>query len=126
VNVETVLKGPARVDSVAVAVPGGKVSFADGSTAVVRTPGFFRPNIGHRLVWFLQRTHRLSFEQAADARVWVLAQGPLGLYDLELPFGKGIAPSGNFESVLARRIYARKLDAEAFLGEVRQAVSKSR
>jgi hypothetical protein len=46
VDVETIVKGSGGAASVRVFVPGGKAGFVDGTTAIVRTPDFLRPQIG--------------------------------------------------------------------------------
>jgi hypothetical protein len=116
VSVDSVLKGDRAISGMTISVPGGKAVFADGSTSEVRTPGFLRPQIGSRLVWFVRR------ESAGEQARFVPVHGPLGIYDLEAPTRTFVIPAGNFKSPLGERLLKRRLSAEEFVAEVTQAI----
>jgi hypothetical protein len=126
VVVEMALKGHLAPNGhVALIVPGGKVSFSDATVAEVRTPGFIRPPVGHRLVLFLRRATRSTtagleaFVNLGDA--WVPTAGPVGVYDLANPFRPFVIPSGGTDTPLGKRLAAQKMAPDQFIGEVRQA-----
>ena len=77
VAVEELVKGDLKqAQTIIVTVPGGRVVFADGSSAEQTTPTFEHPHVGRAYVLFLM-------EQAAVPSVFFLTAGPQGLFDLE-------------------------------------------
>ncbi len=76
VKVQEVLKGNiAAGNTIKVALPGGKVSFADGTTAEIRTPGFRKMLNG--------RTYALYLSESSEGDdIYFLTAGPQGLLEL--------------------------------------------
>ncbi|MDQ3221317.1 MAG: hypothetical protein M3Q26_11340 [Acidobacteriota bacterium] len=75
VVVYEVIKGNVEQGSViTVALPGGKISFADGITAEIRTPGFRKMKNG--------KTYALFLNESNDDGVFNLTAGPQGLLEL--------------------------------------------
>ena len=114
-GIDTLIKGEGGVSIIKVVTPGGKTGFANGTTATIRTPGFLRPQIGDRAVWFLK--------QQSDGS-YVLARGRLGVYDLNVEaFGRTfVAPAGGFETPFAQQLIAKKLAPTEFVQAVWAAV----
>jgi hypothetical protein len=126
VVIASVLKGSFKAgDHIAVAVPGGRVSFPDKSWAELRTPGFARPSIGRLAVWFLRPAgkQRINGESGLPSSgLWVLSHGSLGLYDLELRVSNYVLPAGQYSSFLARGLLALRLTPSEFVQRVREVV----
>lgn len=76
VQIQEVLKGNVDVgNAVKVALPGGKVSFANGTTAEIRTPGFVKMLNG--------RTYALYLDESSEGDdIYFLTAGPQGLLEI--------------------------------------------
>lgn len=130
VVVESVLKHSGRPPvMVTVLVPGGRVSFEDGSMAELRAPGFAWPMNGSRQVWFLNQGSGIIPKDKELAHttdgIYIPAFGPLGVYQLR---GGGliVRPSGLYRTPLGRSIVrARKLEVD-FIADVKAAVARAR
>ena len=111
VRPEILIKGKGGIDRLLVAVPGGRMVFADGSTADIHTPGFVRPNLHKRAVWFLRHAKgRLGKDGE-----FVLASGPLGFYDLEPPTRAFVMPAGALDSLIAKDLAQRRVPPADFV-----------
>ena len=119
VRVERAFKGTLP-PVVPVVLPGGQVTFTDGSRATVRAKGFFLPGIGERDVWFLQMADPES-SRLAGGQAFAPSYGPLGVYQLR-DDGSRVVPRGLYRSHLAKVIFKLNLNATEFLSAVQQAV----
>ena len=119
VHVSRVLKG-AEIETVTVAVPGGKVGFPGGDVAEVRTPDFLPPNVDLDVLWFLRHAPDLA-GLTTNGNVLVPARGGLGVYDLSPANGR-IIPSGKHGSVLAHVLLKKRLNVDGFMAEVAAAI----
>ena len=115
VDLETIVKGEGGFSSVTVFTPGGKIGFADGSTAEVKTPGFLRPQMQHRAVWFLK-------QRAGEG--YTLSRGRLGVYDLDLDASRRafVVAAGGFDTPLGRHVIDDRLSPAQFVEAVWTAV----
>lgn len=116
--------------SLTVAIPGGKVSFDDGSWAQINAIDLLGPDQGRRYVWFLRRAAATDYDRLAqaDQQMFELARGGLGLYDLTPADGKMkiVIPAGKVRSSVGMSIARRRLGGDAFLAEVRKLVQEGR
>lgn len=77
VTVDELIKGDLnQKKTIVVTVPGGRISFEDGTSAEQTTPTFEQPRIGRAYTVFLM-------EEQAIPSVFFLTGGPLGLFDIE-------------------------------------------
>jgi hypothetical protein len=119
VVVESMIKGEPETSTLAVVLPGGKAQFDDGATSEVTTPGFARPQIARRVMWFLRRENgKRNSPQNPDQVRYIPTRGPLGIFDLEPEGRRFIAPAGSFAGPLAKRLLQQRLSADAFLEAV--------
>jgi hypothetical protein len=116
-SVERVLLGEVTSPKVEIVVPGGQVSFPDGSWARVTTPGFRLPENYRRYLLFLQVDSNESKEQRL-----VPTCGPLGVYCLSCA-GR-VMPSGYFRSPLAQELRRAQLEPDAFVESVTASVAR--
>jgi hypothetical protein len=125
VRIEHTLKGQ-NVSSgvVRVVVPGGRVSFPDGSMAQVNSPGFLKPQPRQRYVWFLRpaRSSRVGAEGSAG-RMFEASFGPLGIYDISED-STIIAPRGMQDYTFARELAKERVRADVFLQRVRTEIGR--
>lgn len=120
-KVERSLKGSVG-EAVLVAVPGGQVTFSDGSQATMRQTGVLWPSLGQRDVWFLQRAAG-ELTKLSEGDVHVPAFGPLGVYQLYYN-DKVIIPRGLYRTYLANSVLRMRLTSEAFLNRIDQLVRR--
>lgn len=121
VRIERTLKGSFKKGEVIpVAVPGGKISFPNGSSAELTVERFRPPLNSRRYIFFLRRS---------DARDGYLVQGgvpgypeylvpsagPLGIYDLSSTW---VVPSGAAGSNLARTIWSWRVNERGLVDRV--------
>jgi hypothetical protein len=117
VNVQEVIKGDLQPGStVTVKLPGGKVTFPDGTSAEVRAPWF---------KWMQNRhTYVLFLNVDADGTAYVTTGGPQGVFEI---------PAGNEASVKSNsginqdpmwKYHDMKL--EQFMDEVRKGLGKEK
>jgi hypothetical protein len=77
VTVDELIKGDLNQKKViVVTIPGGRISFEDGTSAEQTTPTFEQPRIGRAYTVFLM-------EEQAIPSIFFLYGGPLGLFDIE-------------------------------------------
>lgn len=114
VKVQDVLKGNLKTgEIVTVSLPGGRISFEDGTTAEVRTPWFKKMENGKTYVLFLT---------GGDQGVFVTTGGPQGVYGMSE--GEEIKThSGRLKDPMWKYSGMGK---DAFLEEVRKTVKKTR
>jgi hypothetical protein len=123
VVVESTLKGEREPTILEVSLPGGKAQFEDGSTSEVITPGFARPQIARRVLWFLRREGvKVAGPRNANESRYTTTRGPLGVFDLEPEGRRFVAPAGAFSGPLAQRLLRQRLSPEAFVNAVTEAV----
>jgi hypothetical protein len=130
VQVLETLKGNSRKNSsIMLRVPGGSMSFDDGTTTEVALPGFWKnPKFGKGYVFFTTK------RQSAPSR---LVGGPQGLFEIspwdesfyrvslpELSAGRIIIPQVREVDELMKN-YENK-DAAAFLAEIKQLTGTKR
>ena len=114
VEVQGVLKGNLKAgDIVTVSLPGGRVSFEDGTMAEVRTPWFKKMENDKTYVLFLS---------GGDQGVFVTTGGPQGVYGMSE--GETIKThSGRLKDPMWKYSGMGK---DVFLEEVRKTVNKAR
>jgi hypothetical protein len=128
VNSESVLKGVERTDRttrrVDVVMPGGRVSFPDGSLAQVETPGFSRPFNDRRYLFFLRVLDSdpsvVSIRTKDSA--FGLTAGALSVF--ELTGNPRAKPAGAHTSQLARRLWKDNITAEGLTLRVRELIGR--
>jgi hypothetical protein len=126
VQVERVLKGRESVGArILVILPGGRVSFEDGTSAQINTPGFIRPRPREESVWFLREAPAaltLGFEsRIGSTGAFVPVHGPLGVLRL-VGFSGNVQPSGLFRTDFARAIRDAQLTREEFIQALEAAL----
>jgi hypothetical protein len=127
VQLEQVLKGAlTNGEEITIIVPGGRVTFADGSMAQVNTPGFHPPLNGRRYVWFLRRapsSRAISHENLIQPGGAFSPTDPkLGIYDVTE--SSIVQPSGYFSSPVARQIRAKRLLSDDFVRVLSAMITK--
>lgn len=119
----SVLKGTRSLRDITVVIPGGRVSFPDGSWAQVNTPGFMWPLPKHEYLWCLKpasgETYAKLQRDSSTGIVYEPAYGPLGIYSLTTDF---VRPSGGRGSPLASEVLRARMDREAFLQWISAAI----
>lgn len=128
VRIERVVKGTLNQgDEISVVVPGGRVTFADGSMAQLSTPGFHAPLNSRRYLWFLRRadaSHVASHEKIIRAAgAFAPTDVKLGIYDVTSG-DIDAHPSGYFRSPLARQIRSKGLSTDGLIEEVKNTVAR--
>jgi hypothetical protein len=109
-KIEQVLKGDLKPgDNVTVSLPGGKVGFADGSTAEVQTVWFKKMVNNKRYLLFLNDKNK--------TRNFLTTGGPQGVFELPADGRGAVSHSGLRDD--AMRTYDNK-NVAAFLNEIRQ------
>jgi len=117
VRLEKTLKGgpPAAAD-ITVLIPGGKVSFPDGSWAMEMTPNFPPPANNQSVLWFLSRVASKADRSGVDPDVFMPTHGPLGVYSLQGT--RGVRPHGGVGSSLSRALIRQHWSPEQFISHV--------
>jgi hypothetical protein len=130
-RVASTLKRDSSVqDSFTLVVPGGKVSFADGSTAELRPRGFAFPHPGVRYLLFLRRiegsdaAQRPARPSTPGQREFVPAAGVISFFQLAND-RKFILPGGGLDSAFGRWMYKEKFPVYSFLPLVENAVREA-
>lgn len=114
VSVDELVKGEIKQsETIVVTLPGGRVSFEDGTSAEVTTPSFEHPQIGRSYTLFLMT-------ETAVPSVFFLAGGPQGMFDLE--DSSGVKSHGLPEDLTA--VETRGKSREAFMKTVRELARK--
>jgi hypothetical protein len=119
VVVTTTLRGPER-STITVRFPGGRMVFADGAVAEVRTPGL-SIETGRTYLWFLRPPENrpgVDPEEGIARDVHLLTVGPQGLFDLSMGRVQSLARVGTIRTQYDGR------DTQGFLAEVRAAIQK--
>jgi hypothetical protein len=126
VHVESTLKGHVKTGAdLTVLVPGGRVTFADGTMAQVNTPGLMRPVNGGRYAWFVK--HAAAYEVEPNAAfiqnggAFFAAFGPLSIYELKSD-NTPVRPAGRLSTAFARRLRAAMMTPEKFIEATRAAL----
>lgn len=115
IAIKEVIKGDAEPRAtITVALPGGRVTFEDGSTAELQTPGLEEVVNGSTYIFFLS-------DRGIGDNVYMLTGGPQGL--LELPTdGSSVKSYGRSTDPVVKQ--AKDKNAEIFLKEVRKQAEK--
>ena len=126
VKIERALMGQIREGAeISVSVPGGRVSFPDGSTGHIYMPGAPPPANGQRFVFFLSRLrHAATGEQRAAAKgpMFSPALKTLGMF--RLSSDRGVVPLAPPKHPL-KLAFSRNAEAD-FVSKVSAAVSSSK
>ena len=126
VFVESVLKGDLPLHPISVILPGGRVTYANGDVAQVKTPGFLPPLQGKRHVLFLRRTDptmTAGLQEVLElAGSFVPSQGPLSIFDLEPTRTAYVLPSGGANSVLMKRLVKQRMSPNQFIEALSRAL----
>jgi hypothetical protein len=114
VSVEELVKGEIKQgETIVVTLPGGRISFDDGTSAELTTPSFEHPHIGRSYTLFLMR-------ETAVPSVFFLAGGPQGMFDLE--DSSGVKSHGLPDDLTA--VETNGKSREAFMKTVRELARK--
>ena len=118
VAIDDTLKGTRRASTVVVKLPGGSLTFDDGSVAEVVTPNF-QVTLGNRYVLFLKPAPTGIGTDPADARqdVHVLTLGSQGIFDIST--GQAISMASTSDPV---RVQHQGVSAAVFVERARAAV----
>jgi len=109
-SVHELIKGGIKQDeTIVVRLPGGRVSFEDGTSAEQTTPTFEHPHIGRAYTLFLM-------EEAAVPSVFFLSGGPQGMFDIE--DGGGVKSHGRPDDPAA--VETKGKSREAFMNDLRE------
>ena len=110
VSVEEIVKGDLKqAKTIVISVPGGRITFEDGTSAEQTTPTFEHPLIGRAYALFLT-------EDAAAPSVFSLSGGPQGLFDIE--DSKGVKSHGRPDDPATVETKGKSRDA--FMKTVRE------
>lgn len=117
VSVQQVIKGDLQPGSLlTVKLPGGKVTFPDGTSAEVRAPWF---------KWMENRkTYVLFLSTEADGTSYVTTGGPQGVFEIPAGADASVKSNSGINRDPMWRYHNMKLDQ--FLDEVRQALGKEK
>src|SRR5262249_51517306 len=122
VHVDNILKGTLVAPDVTVIIPGGKVTFFDGTTAEIRTLGFFRPG-PLRMAWFLTKAEgklvRSHESDIGSDGAFVPVAGVLGIYDLTMTRGPFVLPAGEYTTKFAKDLAKQRLTPDQFISTVK-------
>ena len=114
VAVDELLKGNVkRAKTIVVTLPGGRINFAEGTSAELTTPTLDPIRIGGAHILFL------SDNEDKSSNVFFLVGGPQGLVDME---GSNVKSYGRPGDPVA--VQAKNTTKESFLKEVRRATKK--
>jgi hypothetical protein len=127
IHSESVFKGHLRSDRLSMILPGGRVRFADGTEAELRTSGLRRPRTGEVWAWFA-RSAPEEFARGNETFIqpggaFVPVAGALGAYELSGRFGAYVGPAGYPTSPLSRWLHQRRFSREDFLDELRRLMA---
>ncbi len=126
---EGVIKGPCAAELLVISVAGGKVTFADGSSAVARNPGFIPPMNESTYLWFVRRAAPDVVERPADqidpATFMHLAEAHLGVFDVSSP-GDLARPRGYLDSPVSRAIMSKGLSQAGLVAAVRTLAASAK
>jgi len=110
VSVEEIVKGDLKqAKTIVISVPGGRITFEDGTSAEQTTPTFEHPLIGRAYALFLT-------EDAAAPSVFSLSGGPQGLFDIE--DSKGVKSHGRPDDPATVETKGKSRDA--FMNDLRE------
>jgi hypothetical protein len=119
VRIVETIKGSDRAGSlVRIIVPGGRMTFADGSTAEIRTPGLDPLVPGGRVVFFLEAIESFMPKDLITAETrgsYVPKLGPQGVIRLG---ADGVHPQGRQTDEI-RKLHDRE-SVDTFLSKLRQ------
>jgi hypothetical protein len=115
-RVEDVLKGHLQAGgNITVSLPGGKVGFADGSTAEVQT------------VWFKKmvnnRRYLLFLADRQNADTFIPTGGPQGVFEIPAD-GSGVLSHSGLSNDAMRQYAGKKI--QPFLTQIRQAIEQGK
>lgn len=114
VSVEELVKGDLKQgETIVVSLPGGRITFEDGTSAEQTTPTFDHPHIGRAYTLFLM-------EDAAVPSVFLLSGGPQGIFDIE--DGASVKSRGRPDDPVA--VETKGKSREAFMKNVREQARK--
>jgi hypothetical protein len=110
VSVEEIVKGDLKQrKTIVISVPGGRITFEDGTSAEQTTPTFEQPQIGRAYALFLT-------EDDAAPSVFSLSGGPQGLFDIE--DSKGVKSHGRPDDPGA--VETKGKGRDAFMNDLRE------
>ncbi|OFW06589.1 MAG: hypothetical protein A3H96_13060 [Acidobacteria bacterium RIFCSPLOWO2_02_FULL_67_36] len=118
--VERVFKGSiAAGDRFFLTLPGGRVTFEEGTWAQLNVPDLARPEDGGRYLLFLRDALPIYGAElpVSKRHGYVPAFGGLGIYSLN-PRGAFVYPAGNVKSLLGRKVAGERMSVEAFLRQI--------
>jgi len=117
VKIEYVMKGNLKeADHITVKLPGGSVSFADGSSAEVRTPWFRKMQQGSTYLLFLTET--------GGARAYVTTGQAQGVW--EIPTTTKTRAVKSHTGIMNDPMWRyQNADVKTFLKEVRKSLNKN-
>ena len=109
-SVDELIKGDIKKeDTIVVSLPGGRVTFEDGTSAEQTTPKFEHPQIGRSYTLFLMKSESVP-------SVFFLSGGPQGMFDIE--DSAGVKSHGLPDDLTA--IETKGKSREAFMKDVRE------
>jgi hypothetical protein len=126
VRVDALLKGFLSPNGhVTVILPGGRISFADGSWALVKTLGFRKPANGVSHLWFVRAAKErqtAGFEKdIAPGGAFVPSYGPMGIYCLD---GGVVKPSALYGNAFLRELVTSRMDPLGLVDQIRRISTK--
>lgn len=104
-----------RGDKITVSLPGGRVTFEDGSTAEVSTPWFRKMLNGQTYALFLSKS---------DAGTYVVTGGAMGLFGTPAPGRDGRVETHSMVSKDPMSKKYQGMEIRAFSKELRRAIKK--
>jgi hypothetical protein len=118
VSVEEIVKGDLKQgETIFVSLPGGRITFEDGTSAEQTTPKFEHPHIGRAYTLFLtEDAAKLLTEDAAKPSVFFLSGGPQGMFDIE--DSAGVKSHGRSDDPGA--VETKGKSREAFMNDLRE------
>jgi hypothetical protein len=125
VNVERILKGNVA-STVTVVLPGGRVSFPDGSIAELKAPDFKKPALDGLYLWFL-RTAAHSVIQGNESVIsnnfaFVPSYGPLGIFDMSTDLAE---PASLYSTWFGRDLRIKGTTTASLLAQVDSLTSRN-
>ncbi|HEX7720579.1 MAG TPA: hypothetical protein VF397_00380 [Pyrinomonadaceae bacterium] len=113
-SVHELIKGDIKKeDTIVVSLPGGRVTFEDGTSAEQTTPKFEHPQIGRAYTLFLM-------QREYDQSKFLLTGGPQGMFDIE--DNVGVKSHGLPDDLTA--IETKGKSRDAFMKSVREHAKK--